>query len=97
MAKNSDNRNLRCSFCGKSQSEVKKLIQEHKKKFEALGLEERLEKLKESKKKLIFHVALDKPPYDSVVLLFRQLRYSTNLLDILFMFLHVTTQLPTGF
>ena len=26
MAKNSDNRNLRCSFCGKSQGEVKKLI-----------------------------------------------------------------------
>lgn len=26
MAKNSDTRNLRCSFCGKSQSEVKKLI-----------------------------------------------------------------------
>jgi transcription elongation factor Elf1 len=37
------------------QSEVKKLIQEHKKKFEDLELEDRLEKLKESKKEFVFH------------------------------------------
>ena len=36
------------------QSEVKKLIQEHKKKFEDLELEDRLEKLKRSKKKIFF-------------------------------------------
>jgi len=35
-------------------SEVKKLIQEHKKQFEELELEDRLEKLKESKKKFVF-------------------------------------------
>lgn len=36
------------------QSEVKKLIQEHKRKFEDLELEVRLEKSKESKKKFLF-------------------------------------------